>query len=187
MSLVEKNFVFLDVETTGLEVNQERICQIGLLKTKGLKPIDFFSSFINPDKRITPGAYAVHHIDDKDLRKSPFFYQIADKILSFIGTDIICGYNIIFDISFINKELNLINQSPLKNTALDILPLVKDTFPALGKYNLENIIRFLQLPFKAHNAIDDVWATYHIFSYIVKEKAVELKDDIFLTRYRIKI
>ena len=44
----DKTVVFLDLETTGLTLGQDRIIEVGVLKTKDRKEIAAFETLIKP-------------------------------------------------------------------------------------------------------------------------------------------
>ena len=62
------NFVALDLETTGLSAETERIVEIGAVRFdhKGLE-IERFQTLVNPERMMPPGAQAVHGITDGQL------------------------------------------------------------------------------------------------------------------------
>lgn len=91
---LDRDLVFLDVETTGLNVIRDRIIQIGLIKLhKNGQPAAEMSLFINPGIPISEEAMAVHGITPKELANKPTFVQVAQKIWDFIGTADLAGYN----------------------------------------------------------------------------------------------
>ena len=57
------DLVFLDVETTGLDVVVgDAICEIGACKVRARETIDTFETLVNPKKSVPPEAYLIHMI-----------------------------------------------------------------------------------------------------------------------------
>jgi len=156
--------VFIDVETTGLEVSRgERICEIALVKTKAGCTLDEFHSLINPQKEVSAGAYLTHGIPERELIEAPRFGDISQKVQSFIEGSILCGYNIGFDLGFLNAEFERINQTPPTNTSIDVLAMARKAFPGLSRYNLSSVASYLNIEAHFHRAQADVGATVQIF------------------------
>jgi len=66
--------VFFDVETTGLNPNQEdAICEIGAVKIKENEIVDTFQTLINPQRKIPSYVSSIHHIYDEDVKDAPCF------------------------------------------------------------------------------------------------------------------
>lgn len=103
--------VVLDVETTGLEPQLDRVVSVAAIKTDfsemastGQTEVTAFAARVNPGIPISPQASAVHGIFDVDLADEPFFSAIAQELRDFIGDLPIVGHNIQFDKKFLNAE-----------------------------------------------------------------------------------
>lgn len=98
---------FIDVETTGLYVSEDRIVQISLRKGN-----NSFTSLVNPGMPVSPGAFEVHGLNDEVLSTAPKFKDILESIIPFIdgdGVKYLCGYNVSFDFKFLQAELSRCN------------------------------------------------------------------------------
>lgn len=102
----DRDLVFFDIESTGLNVMKDRILQIALIKyPKGSSVPEEFSTLINPGIPISEEAYAVHGISNEMVRNKPTFSQLADKIFQFIDNADLSGYNSDrFDIPMLMEE-----------------------------------------------------------------------------------
>ena len=102
-----KNIVFFDLETTGVDVSQDRIVQICIIKfdENGEKVVK--EAIVNPTVKIPKEASDVHGITDEMVKDKPKFKQIAKDIAEFIGPCDIAGYNSDrFDIPLLLEELS---------------------------------------------------------------------------------
>lgn len=101
----DSHIVVFDTETTGLKpVDQHRI--IELTCQQGLQDGDPIRTWrIKPGVPISPGAQAVHGISAEDLADCPSFADIADEVWEWLEpATILVGYNVGFDISFLESE-----------------------------------------------------------------------------------
>jgi DNA polymerase-3 subunit epsilon len=103
---LDRDLVFFDVETTGLNVIRDRIVQIALVKmTKKDQPPEELSMLINPGIPISEESMMIHGITPKDLANKPTFQQVAQKIWDFIGNADLAGYNSNrFDVPMLMEE-----------------------------------------------------------------------------------
>ncbi|MBU1366224.1 MAG: ribonuclease H-like domain-containing protein [Candidatus Omnitrophica bacterium] len=186
-SIEDFDLVFLDLETTGLDViTGDAICEIGAFKVRGRKTIDKFHSLINPKKSMPREAYLIHGINDEELKDAPYFNEVADRLLSFLGDCTICAYNAKFDMGFLEFELKRIEYPSLGLFAIDILGMVRKTLK-LPKNNLGAIAQFFEIksPNGLHRALDDAFVASRIFfkvKDIIKEKKLENLED-FISLY----
>ncbi len=130
--------IFLDTETTGLSAeNGDRIIEIGCVELVARKLTGNNKHFyLNPGRDSHEDAMKVHGISNEFLKDKPKFAAIADELLDYLrGAEIII-HNAPFDVSFLNKELELIGQPPIKHCVakvIDSLMMAKEVFP--GKRN----------------------------------------------------
>ena len=103
---IDRPLVFLDCETTGLDVMKDRIIQIALLKLTGDSRGEFHDLGINPSVPISPEASAVNGVTDEDVIGYPSFAEVAEFITEFTkGCDLV-GYNSNgFDLQILTEEL----------------------------------------------------------------------------------
>jgi DNA polymerase-3 subunit epsilon len=130
--------IFLDTETTGLSAaNGDRIIEIGcveLINRKLTRNNKHF--YLNPERDSHEDALKVHGISNEFLKDKPKFAEVADELLAFCtGAEIII-HNAPFDLSFLNKELDLIGKPIFKShiaNVVDTLVMAKEMYP--GKRN----------------------------------------------------
>ncbi|HNM27166.1 MAG TPA: 3'-5' exonuclease, partial [Saprospiraceae bacterium] len=121
---LDRDLVFFDVETTGLNVVRDRIVQIALVKLHrdGSPPAEF-STLVNPGIPISEEAMAVHGITPKELANKPSFRQLAQKIWDFIGDSDLAGYNSNrFDVPMLMEEFARVGMefSLVKRRLIDV-------------------------------------------------------------------
>ncbi len=130
--------IFLDTETTGLSAESgDRIIEIGCVELVNRKLTGNNKHFyLNPERDSHEDALKVHGISNEFLKDKPRFAVIAQELLDYLqGAEIII-HNAPFDVSFLNKELDLIGLQPIKHCVAkvtDSLMMAKEIFP--GKRN----------------------------------------------------
>jgi DNA polymerase III subunit epsilon len=130
--------IILDTETTGLNARTgDRIIEIGCVELVNRRLTgNNLHFYINPERDSDPGALAVHGLTTEFLSDKPKFAEVANEILDFIrGAELII-HNAPFDIGFLDAELAMVGQAPLKQhcgEVIDTLVQAKQIFP--GKRN----------------------------------------------------
>jgi DNA polymerase III epsilon subunit family exonuclease len=158
------DFVALDVETTGLRPARHRVIEFGAVRYREGRPVERIVTLLNPERRLPAYIAQLTGIREAMLLTAPTFGQVAEQILAFLGDDLLLGYNLGFDLDFLNMELRRIGRAPLVNEALDVLPLVRGLLPELGRLTLEVVCRALGVPQATrHRALADAEATGQLF------------------------
>lgn len=102
---LSRPIVFFDLETTGLDIVNDRIVEISLLKVNPDGSTDSKTKRINPGIPIPPEASAVHGIYDKDVHDCPTFKEVAEEVWAVINGCDLGGYNSNrFDIPLLSEE-----------------------------------------------------------------------------------
>ena len=97
----------LDTETTGIEVREgHRIIEIGCVELIDRRLTGrHYHVYINPEREVEEGAFAIHGISDEFLADKPLFADIADGFMEFITGARLVIHNAPFDVGFIDAEL----------------------------------------------------------------------------------
>jgi len=102
---LEKSLAFFDLETTGLDVSQDRIIEIGILKMNPDGTKERYESRVNPEMPISPESSEITGITDADVKECPTFTALAPEIEAFLGDADLAGYNSNkFDIPILAEE-----------------------------------------------------------------------------------
>ena len=123
--------VVLDTETTGISVKDgHRIVEIGCIELENLIPTkNKFHCYLNPERKVSEKALAVHGYNDEFLSKQKKFNEIGEEFLQFIKDKKLIIHNAEFDLSHLNNELNLLGKKKINNEVVDTLILARDKFP----------------------------------------------------------
>ena len=168
--------VIFDVETTGFShQNGDRIIEIGAVEIiDGMITGKTFHYYLNPgDRKIHPGAEAVHGINNEQLKDKPAFVDIINEFNEFFADATLIAHNAPFDMGFINNELKIIGEEPIEpSRVVDTLEIARkkhtsgsNSLDALCKrYNISTAHR------KLHGALLD--------SQLLAEVYMALMEDV---------
>lgn len=94
-------FTAIDIETTGLDPEVDRIVEIGLVKfTADGTVVDEFATMVNnPGSNVD--ARAVHGIEDSDLLDAPSTEQVLPEAFAFVAGTVLVAHNLDFEEGFL--------------------------------------------------------------------------------------
>lgn len=176
--------VFFDLETTGTDINKDRIVEICYLKVWPNGNEDAHTMRINPEMHIPEEASQVHGIYDDDVKDCPKFKEVAKNIAKdFEGADI-AGFNSNrFDVPLLAEEFLRadVDIDLARHRFIDVQVIYhkkeQRTLSAAYQFycgkNLED----------AHTALADTRATYEVLKAQL-DKYPDLRNDMkFLSDY----
>ena len=164
MKLNLKNpLVFLDLETTGINVVTDRIVEIALLKINADGSEEERVLKINPQMPIPAEATRIHGIRDDDVKNAPTFKEVAKSLAKFIEGCDLAGFNSNrFDIPLLAEEFLRadVDVDLKKKKFIDVQAI----FHKMEKRTLAAAFKFYcnQELIDAHSAMADARATYDV-------------------------
>lgn len=171
-----ENYYVVDVETTGLNQQTDKIVEIAWLKVEHGEIVDKFSSMVDPEHHISASASAVNGIYDSDVKGAPTYADIRECVSSALMGSTIVGHNVYFDLSFIK---NLIGCMEGRILYADTLSMSRKAFPGLNGYKLENLCETFGLQMHStHRALDDVLATKELFDLCQNKLRQKVEEDL---------
>ena len=117
----------LDLETTGISTNNDRIVQIALIGSSEDGSEISYENLVNPRRSIPMQASNVHGIYDDDVRGLSDFSTFADEIYEQVEGAVIIGHNVRqFDLPLLNNEFRRLGKLPPNpKVVLDTLEVVR--------------------------------------------------------------
>ena len=186
MKLNLKNpLVFFDLETTGTNINSDRIVEICYLKVYPNGNEESKTLRINPEMHIPEASSAIHGIYDADVADCPTFKDVAKNIANDIEGCDLAGFNSNrFDIPLLAEEFLRVGVDidMMKRKFIDVQvifhKLEQRTLSAAYKFycdkNLED----------AHTSEADTRATYEVLKAQLDRYPDVLENDMkFLADY----
>lgn len=158
-----REYVVFDLETTGLEAQEEDIIEIGAVRIKDGVMQETFSSFVKPSKLIPEKITQITGINDSMVADAPAIDQVLPDFYRFCKDSVLVAYNIPFDYSFIRKVSKQLSYE-FNNEQIDVLMLAREKIKGLKHYNLSSVCTYLGVSLiGAHRAIEDAIATAKVF------------------------
>ena len=164
---MNRTFVALDLETTGLDSRRDAIIEIGAVRFRTsfhngsirAQVLETWSSFVNPGRSIPIQIQELTGISPRQVAQAPRFSQLMGPLSRFVGSHPIVGHNIGFDLSFLrNQDL------PLSNLTIDTFELAGILLPHAARYSLTKLGEMMGLPnISTHRALDDAVATKDLY------------------------
>ena len=150
-----KKYAVLDLETDGLNPVNDNIIEIGEIKA-GEKQ-ENFQRFIKIERKLPEEIKKLTRIDDEMLEEKGIPLKRALKeFIDFIGDTRILGYNVAFDIKFLNSSLEKEGLAKINNKVYDIMQFVKKDNLFLNNYKLETVLKSYGIDEEVpHRALED--------------------------------
>ena len=167
--------VVLDTETTGLSVKDgHRIVEIGCIELNNQIPTSKkFHCYLNPERNVSEKALEVHGYTDSFLSDKKKFNEIANEFLDFIKNKKLIIHNAEFDISHLNNELTISNNSKIEmDQVIDTLEIAREKFPGSSvsldalckRFNIHNSRRI------KHTALVDCELLSKVYINLIDQK-----------------
>ncbi len=183
--------LILDIETTGLDLAQNRIIEIGMIEmvhhqVTGVE----FQWYLNPERNIEDEALKVHGLSNEFLKDKPKFRNIADEFLTTIQESRLVIHNADFDLPFINKELELCGKRTIeKERVVDTLELARRVLPSRAQHNLDALGNYYRIDLSIrslHGALIDAQILSEIYNKLNQEGGKDLFADTGTTETKKK-
>jgi DNA polymerase-3 subunit epsilon len=164
----------LDTETTGLDVNGDRIVSIGAVRMHGLRVYrsHAFDRLVNPSVAIPSRATAIHGITDAMVLDAESFPAVFNQLRPMLEGTVLVGHHITFDILMLRRECQLYGvvwpDPPFLDTLLMAASLDVD-WPGLG---LEDLAAVLGVDVHGrHTALGDSLVTAEVYARLLPRLA----------------
>ena len=171
--------IVVDTETTGLDPFQgHRMVEIGCVELLNRMPTGrHFHRYVNPEREVPEEAFAVHGLSAEFLKDKPVFTEIVDELLSFIGDAPLVAHNAVFDLGFLNAELERAGKAAVRHERLiDTLLLARRKYPAgpnrlddlCARYGIDNSLR------TTHGALLDAKILADVYLELIEARQAQL-------------
>ncbi len=166
---LDDEFVVFDIETTGLDKNNDVITEIGAVKIKNGVVTDSFSTFSDPLRHIPEKITELTGITDEMVKGAPLEKEAVKSFLEFCGDAPVIAHNAKFDTGFI-KEAALRHNLKFDNTIICTLILSQALLPEMKKHKLNLIADYLNIDNPNHHrAVNDAEVTGKIWNEFVRK------------------
>jgi ATP-dependent DNA helicase DinG len=159
---VDRTFVALDLETTGLSPRLDRIIEVGAVRFQGDQVLATFQSLVRPEVGIPRAVQELTGIRDADVAAAPQPEEVLAQLIDFVGTSAVVAHSGNFDLSFLVD-----GEAEAGYELFDTLDLARIMLPAVPSHSLPHLSRQLGLSHPhPHRALSDADAARQLFRYL---------------------
>ncbi len=160
------DLVFLDLETTGFDINSDKIIEVALIYHSQEGEKVTFNHLIHPGKKLTEDIARLTGITDSMVKNAVAFSEIKDELLNILKDKVIVAHNATFDLTFLQAAVGY----NLPNHYLDTLELAQILCPRMTSYSLNHLVTTLiGRREEVHRALSDAEALEKLFTFLLEE------------------
>ena len=175
--------VFVDLETTGGSIINDRITEIGIIEV-GPNGVSEWSTLVNPQASIPPFIERLTGITNAMVADAPTFAELADEVLSRLSGRVFVAHNARFDYGFLKNEFKRAGLN-FRATVVCSVKLSRRLFPDQFKHNLDSVIARHQLPLESrHRALADARAVWLFVRKMEQELPLQLSQALAEQTFR---
>ena len=151
--------VAIDLETTGLSLEQDAIVEIGAVKFAGERVLDTFETFVSSRSQMPYRIQRLTGIKPEQLRNAPALGAVLPRLHAFLGDVPLVGHNVQFDVTFL-RRVGAARHNPL----IDTYELASMLLPSLHSYTLASVAKALNVHTDTvHRALSDAQLSREVF------------------------
>lgn len=167
--VIGKTFVCFDTETTGLDMAECKMVEIGAVKIVDGEITEYINTLVDPLIKIPASASQVNHIYDDMVAGMPTADFVVGEFKAFCGEYPLIGHNISYDMSVLTKEA-MPTKYRFNNKAIDTIALAKKLKLNTNNNKLGTLCKYFDINNdNAHRAFHDAAATAKLFIKLVAE------------------
>lgn len=157
---LKREFIALDLETTGLDSFKDRIVEIGAVRFINGRAKEAFSTLVHPNMSIPPQASRINGITNEMVSNAPSETEAISKLVEFIGDalhgkTVMCAHNASFDFNFLRRALSRSHFNS-KIVYVDTLAASRSVIKGLDNYKQDTVLKHFNLSnLQAHRAQAD--------------------------------
>ena len=165
--MLPNKIAFVDIETTGLSPNHDRVIEVGVVNVQDNAIVDSFKTLVNPQGYVPEEIINYTGIASGELENAPTFRTIKDELLERLVGYHFVAHNVRFDYAFLRSEFRRENLN-FRAKHFCTMKLSKILFPRYSHHSLDHLIKRLELicP-NRHRAFDDAHVLYQFYSKVL--------------------
>ncbi|MEQ2464988.1 ATP-dependent DNA helicase DinG [Niallia sp. Sow4_A1] len=168
---MSNKFVVVDLETNGNSPRKgDRIIQFAAVVIENGKIVEEYSSLLNPLQPISPFIEELTGITDEMVETAPIFDEVAEKIVSLLEEAYFVAHNVLFDLSFLNEELEQAGFKQFYGPILDTVELARILYPTADSYKLTDLAAQEGIVHsRPHQADSDAYVTAELLLLLLEK------------------
>ncbi len=168
--LIDTTFVVLDLETTGLSPDRDRITEVGAVRARGGEVLAELRTFVHPGVPIPAAVTAITGITDADVAAAPDIATVLPTVVDFLGDAVFVAHNARFDLGFLRAAAARLGLPRLRPRVVDTAVLARRLIrDEVRDVRLGTLARHLRVPDSPdHRALNDARATLHVLHALIE-------------------
>ncbi|MHB9108631.1 MAG: exonuclease domain-containing protein [Armatimonadota bacterium] len=168
--LPQSRLVALDLETTGLNRETDRIVEMAAVRWEDGRETGHFQALVNPGCHIPASATAIHGITDAMVADCPSAAELLPAFVEFCQATAVIAHNAKFDIGFLRMESERTGIPLFTSPVLDSCAMARRRLPGMPNYRLETLTRLLVKKGKRqqHRALQDARDCLAVYLHAVQ-------------------
>ena len=143
-----KEYVSVDVETTGLAPKQDKIIEIGAVRVRDGQIVESFTSFVNPGRILPAHITELTGILQEQVDEAETMESVLPAFLEFAGDLPLVGHRILFDYGFLKRAaVNM--RLDFERSGVDTLKLSRQFLSELPSRRLSALCEHFEIPIQA--------------------------------------
>lgn len=177
-------YTVIDIETTGLDSRFCEIIELSALRYSNGSMIDSFTTLVKPTEPIDDFITELTGITNDLVSNAPVISDAIKDFYNFVGSDILVGYNVNFDINFIYDVLHNTCDLDFTNSFVDVMRFAKKLLPDLKNHKLETVATHYNVASPAHRSYADCEACNTCYAALISDAITQYGDfDSFKSSY----
>jgi DNA polymerase-3 subunit epsilon len=165
----ENDFMVIDIETTGLVPDYDEIIELSALRVRNNNIVDSYSALVKPNYEIDDFITKLTGISNDMLSNEKSIRDVITDYYDFIGSDILVGHNLSFDLEFINKNLEKLKRPLLLNDYIDTLRLSRKIVKETQNHRLITLTNYFKIDNPTHRGLADCHSAFHLYGILYKK------------------
>ena len=186
-------FTALDIETSGLDPNENEVLEIAAIRFDRDKILNTYNFLVKPNKPLQLNAQNVNGITLKMLENAKSLDEVLPEFFRFIEGSALVIQNSEFDLSFLLPEAKKRQLSIPTLPVFCTLNMTRKFFPELKKHSLVALRDYFKIEkmnttssrHSFHEALDDSFAAMKVFIHCI-DKINGWELDMQKTNYHAK-
>lgn len=162
-AIVDREWVFLDIETDGLNFEKNKIIEMAAIVADGTEIKFSWSVLIKQDSALPSKIVELTHITDEMLECGIGIGYALKQLSDIVEGKVVVCFNKNFDITFLEREFIKNNLEVPFGKVIDALVLARKRIRDIDNYKLGSLAEYFGIPHEQHRALPDCKTLYKVF------------------------
>lgn len=158
-----QEWVFLDIETDGLDLEKSRIIEMAALVADEEKIKSSWGALIKQDIMLQPKITELTHITNEMLENGIELCSALEQLSDIVRGKVVVCFNKNFDIIFLEREFRKNGFEIPFGKVIDAFTFARKRVRDINDYKLGSLARYFDISCEQHRALPDCELLYKVF------------------------